>query len=152
QVVLAGNPNSGKTTLFNALTGARARTGNYPGVTIERRVGKIALPDGSPIDLVDLPGTYSLTARSPEEQVAVDAVLPLSGPPPDAVVVVCDASALERHLYLALQILETGLPVVIALNMMDEARAAAIEIDVSRLAAELGAQVVPVVARSGEGL
>ncbi|AKF07238.1 ferrous iron transport protein B [Sandaracinus amylolyticus] len=151
-VVLAGNPNAGKTTLFNALTGARARTGNYPGVTVERRVGKVALADGARVDLVDLPGTYSLTARSPEEQVAVDALLPLAGPPPDAVIVVCDASALERHLYLALQILETGLPVVIALNMMDEARGAGIDVDVAHLAQDLGADVVPVVARSGEGL
>ncbi|UJR80174.1 ferrous iron transport protein B [Sandaracinus amylolyticus] len=151
-VVLAGNPNAGKTTLFNALTGARARTGNYPGVTVERRVGKVALPQGARVDLVDLPGTYSLTARSPEEQVAVDALLPLAGPPPDAVIVVCDAGALARHLYLALQVLETGLPVVIALNMMDEARAAGIDVDVAQLARELDADVVPVVARSGEGL
>jgi ferrous iron transport protein B len=150
RVVLAGNPNAGKTTLFNALTGSSARTGNYPGVTVERRVGKVAL-EGGAIELIDLPGTYSLTARSPEEQVAVDAILPPAGRPPDAALVVCDASALERHLYLALQILETGLPVVIALNMMDEARASGIEIDPRGLASAIGAEVVPIVARSGEG-
>lgn len=150
-VVLAGNPNAGKTTLFNALTGARARTGNYPGVTVERRVGTVGLA-GGPVDLVDLPGTYSLTARSPEEQVAVDAILPLAGRGPDAILVVCDASALERHLYLAIQILETGLPVVVALNMMDEARAGSIAIDTARLAREIGADVVPIVARTGEGM
>src|SRR5690606_22344822 len=99
--------------------------GNYPGVTVERRVGTVRLAQGR-ADLVDLPGTYSLTARSPEEQVAADAILPVTGRPPDAVLVVCDASALERHLYLAVQVLETGLPVVIALNMMDEARGASI--------------------------
>ncbi|MDQ3036852.1 MAG: 50S ribosome-binding GTPase, partial [Myxococcota bacterium] len=155
-VVLAGNPNAGKTTLFNALTGARARTGNYPGVTVERRVGRVELEVASApsiaIDLVDLPGTYSLSARSPEEQVAVDALVPLAGPSADAVVVVCDSSALERHLYFAIQILETGVPVVLALNMMDDARAAGIDVDVAHLAQEIGADAVPIVARTGEGL
>lgn len=151
-VLVAGNPNAGKTTLFNALTGARARTGNYPGVTVERRVGRARLPDGTEIDLVDLPGTYSLTARSPEEQVAVDAIFPTAGHPPDAVLAVCDASALERHLYLVLQLRETGLPLVVALNMMDEARRAGIAIDVPRLGRELEVEVIPVVARTGEGM
>lgn len=151
-VLLAGNPNSGKTTLFNTLTGARARTGNYPGVTVERRAGKARLPSGKQIEIVDLPGTYSLSARSAEEQVAVDAVLPSRGPSPSAVLVVVDASTLARHLYLAVSILETGVPCVVALNMMDEARAGGVTIDHAALAKELGAPVVPIVARTGEGM
>ena len=123
-VALAGNPNAGKTTLFNALTGARARVGNYPGITVERKSGSMTLPGAARAELLDVPGTYSLSARSPEEQVAVDVVLPLDGVAPDVVVVAADATSLERHLYLALQILETGRPTVIALTMMDEARAA----------------------------
>ncbi len=149
-VLLAGNPNSGKTTLFNALTGARARTGNYPGVTVERRVGTLSV-GGRPVDLVDLPGTYSLSARSEEERVAAQAILPSSGPGPDAVVVVCDATALERHLYLAEQIRETGVPVVVALNMMDEAEAEGLQLEVAALASAFGAPMVPVVARRGRG-
>src|SRR5689334_1285036 len=98
-VLLAGNPNCGKTTLFNVLTGSRARTGNYPGVTVERRAAKLTLPSGAQVELVDLPGTYSLTARSAEEQVAVDAILPLAGEAPAAVVVVADATTLARQLY-----------------------------------------------------
>ncbi|HEY8430693.1 MAG TPA: FeoB small GTPase domain-containing protein, partial [Sandaracinaceae bacterium] len=151
RVALAGNPNAGKTTLFNALTGARARTGNYPGVTVERRSGPLML-GARQGELLDVPGTYSLSARSPEEQVAVDVVLPPSGPPPDVVIVVADATALERNLYLALQIVETGRPVVLALNMMDEARAAGMHIDAEALARALGAPVVPIAAAKGEGL
>ncbi len=151
-VLLAGNPNSGKTTLFNALTGARARTGNYPGVTVERRAGKALLPSGARIEVVDLPGTYSLSARSAEEQVAVDAVLPSQGAGPSAVLVVVDATTLARHLYLAVSILESGVPCVVALNMMDEARSGGVAIDHAALAKELGAPVVPIVARSGEGI
>lgn len=152
RIALAGNPNAGKTTLFNALTGARARTGNYPGITVERRSGPLSLGAGVRGELLDVPGTYSLSARSPEEQVAVDVVLPPSGEPPDAVIVVADATALERHLYLALQIIETGRPVVLALNMMDEARAAGIRIDEAALSAALGVPVVPIVAAKSEGL
>ncbi|MCC7538682.1 MAG: ferrous iron transport protein B, partial [Deltaproteobacteria bacterium] len=153
-IALAGNPNAGKTTLFNALTGARAKVGNYPGVTVERRVGRLALGDGKTAEVLDVPGTYSLSARSPEEEVAVETVLPWSssGQRPDLVVVVVDATALERNLYLALQILETGLPVVVALAMMDEARSAGLEIDVDRLSLGLGATIVPVVAPKGEGI
>ncbi|HJL16484.1 MAG TPA: ferrous iron transport protein B [Sandaracinaceae bacterium LLY-WYZ-13_1] len=152
RVALAGNPNAGKTTLFNALTGARARTGNYPGITVDRRTGPWRLGEGAEAELLDVPGTYSLSARSPEEQVAVEAVLPADGAPPDVVVVVADATALERHLYLALQIVETGRPTVLALNMMDEARAAGIAIDREALAEAMGAEVVPIVASRGEGL
>ncbi len=150
-VLVAGNPNCGKTTLFNALTGSRARTGNYPGVTVERRAASLVLPGGTKVELVDLPGTYSLTARSAEEQVAVDALLPPVGDPPTAVVVVVDATMLARQLYLALAVLETGLPVVVALNLMDEARELGLVIDVPSLARELGVEVVPIVARTREG-
>ncbi|MFO0694915.1 MAG: ferrous iron transport protein B [Polyangiales bacterium] len=151
-ILIAGNPNSGKTTLFNALTGSRARVGNYPGVTVDRRSGTLSLPGGREVELVDVPGTYSLTARSPEEEVAIDAILGRGGHEADAVVVVADATTLGRGLYLATQILETRLPVVLALNMMDEAREAGVEIDVSVLAASLGVPVVPIVASRGEGL
>ena len=115
-VLLVGNPNAGKTTLFNALTGARAKVGNYPGVTVERRVGTFTCGD-RPVELIDLPGTYSLTARSREEQIAIEAVLGLDGRVPDALVVVSDATALARSLYLAVQCAETGRPVVVALKV-----------------------------------
>lgn len=151
-VLLAGNPNAGKTTVFNALTGSRARVGNYPGVTVERRAGRLPLPGDGVAELVDLPGTYSLNARSPEEQVAVDALLGAEGRLPDALVVVVDANSLERNLYLALQLRETGLPMVVALNMMDEAEAEGLAIDAQRLGQLLGAEVVPMVAAQGIGL
>lgn len=147
-VALAGNPNSGKTTAFNAYTGARQHVGNYPGVTVERKEGTAHL-DGKPIRLMDLPGTYSLTAYS-EEEIVVRREL--TERPPLAVIDVVDASALERNLFLTVQLLELGLPVVLALNMMDEARAAGVHIDVARLSERLGVPVVETVARTGEGL
>ena len=122
-VALAGNPNTGKTTLFNRLTGARARVGNYAGVTVERRVGRLSLDGVGPVELIDIPGTYSLAARSAEEQIALGAMLGLRGQPrPDVVVVCVDATQLLRNLYLVLQLQELGVQVVIALTMMDEAR------------------------------
>ena len=151
-ILVAGNPNSGKSTLFNALTGAHVKVSNYPGVTVTRTTGRVNLPAIGPVDLVDLPGTYSLSARSRDEQVAVDAVLGRGGARPDLVLVVADANALARTLYFANEIIETGVRVVVALNMMDEARRAGLTIDFSRLAAGLGAAVVPISARSGEGL
>ena len=152
RVLVAGNANSGKTTLFNALTGARARVGNYPGVTVARSSREIALPGGARVELVDLPGTYSLSTHSPDEQVAVDEVLGRRGEAPDAVVVVVDAGTIERGLYLVLQIVETGVPVVVALNMVDEAAAAGVTVDAARLSGWLGAAVVPTVGSTGEGL
>ena len=151
-VLVAGNANSGKTTIFNALTGARAQVSNYPGVTVTRSSRRIALADGSPVEIVDLPGTYSLSANSPDEQVAVDEVLGRHGTPPDAVVVVVDAGAMERGLYLVLQIAETGVPVIVALNMIDEASIGGADFDADRLGGWLGATVVPTVASRGEGL
>jgi ferrous iron transport protein B len=144
-VLLAGNPNSGKTTVFNALTGSRAKVGNYPGVTVERRVGRLG-----DVELVDLPGTYSLSASSPEEQVAMQALLFTERP--SAVIVVADATALARGLYLASQIIDSGVPVLLALNMMDEARALGITIDTAELSRRLGAPVVPIAAARREGL
>lgn len=120
-VVIVGNPNVGKTTLFNALTGQRARVGNYPGITVERRAGRIALSDELSIEAIDVPGAYSLSARSGEEQIAINSVLGLADyPEPALVVLVVDAGQLVRNLYLALQLAELGAPFVIALNMMDE--------------------------------
>ncbi len=148
-VLLVGNPNAGKTTLFNRLAGTRARTGNFPGVTVERRTARRVLPGGVAVEWVDLPGTYSLSARSPEERIAADAVLDSA---PAAVVALVDATALQRSLYLVLQVLEAGVPTVVALNMMDEARSAGVEIDRERLAARLGAPVVELVASRGEGV
>ena len=151
-VLVTGNPNSGKSTLFNALTGAQSKVGNYPGVTVTRTTAVVELAGIGAVELVDLPGTYSLAARSRDEQVAVDAVLGRMGARPDAVLIVADATALGRALYLVGEILETSPRAVLALNMVDEARAQRLAIDHSLLSAELGIPVVPVVARSGEGL
>lgn len=151
-VLVTGNPNSGKSTLFNALTGAHTKVGNYPGVTVTRTTAIVELEGVGPVELVDLPGTYSLAARSRDEQVAVDAVLGRMGARPDAVLIVADATALGRALYLAGEILETSPRAVLALNMVDEARAQRLAIDHALLAAELGIPVVPIVARTGEGL
>jgi ferrous iron transport protein B len=151
-VALAGNPNSGKSTLFNQLTGLRQRVGNYPGVTVEKKWGEASLGDRSAV-IVDLPGTYSLVSRSKEEAIAFEV---LSGRTetlnPDVVVIVLDASNLERNLYLALQVMELGRPIVIALNMMDVAEGLGLSIDADRLSARLGVPVVPVVASKGVGV
>lgn len=144
---LAGNPNSGKTTLFNALTGARQHVGNYPGVTVEKKEG-IYLHDGRRLKIVDLPGTYSLTAYSLEEVVARDFLIKEK---PAAVIDIVDASNLERNLYLTLQFMEMGVPVIVALNMMDVAIQRGITIDTVKLRDLLGVPVVATVARRGEG-
>jgi len=146
-IALAGNPNSGKTTLFNALTGARQHVGNYPGVTVEKKEG-IYNCNGLDIRIVDLPGTYSLTAYSMEEVVARDFLV---NEKPGAVINIVDASNLERNLYLTVQFLELGIPVVIALNMMDVAGSRGIQIDEKKLSELLGVPVIPTVARTGKG-
>lgn len=148
RIALAGNPNCGKTTAFNAWTGARQHVGNYPGVTVERKEG-VAHTRGQAVQLVDLPGTYSLTAYSMEEVVVRRE---LTENPPLAVIDVADASALERNLYLTVQLLEMGQPLVLALNMMDEARKVGYQIDTARLSRALSSPVIETVARSGEGL
>jgi ferrous iron transport protein B len=151
-VALVGNPNTGKTTLFNALAGMKQQVGNYPGVTVESKKGKLHF-HGQTIEIIDLPGTYSLAARSPDEMLAVDVILGHQGSErPDAVIVIVDASVLERNLYLATQVLELGIPVVLALNMIDVAEGQGVKIDVQRLSANLGIPVVPMQANKGKGL
>ncbi len=125
-VALAGNPNTGKSSLFNALTGLRAKVGNYPGVTVDRRLGKLQTARGE-VEVLDVPGSYSLVARSADEQIAVNALTGVDGPRPDVVVCCVDATQLARSLYLVVQAQELGTRVVIALTMVDEAKAAAPE-------------------------
>lgn len=153
-VALAGNPNSGKTTIFNALTGLRQKVGNYPGITVERKIGRCRLPAGNDALIVDLPGTYSLISRSPDEVVAMEVLRGLRDDTqkPDAVIVVVDASNLQRNLYLVSQIIELGCPMVIALNMMDVAQRRGIEVLPEQLSKELGVPVVPVVGHKREGI
>ena len=147
-VALAGNPNVGKSTVFNALTGARQHTGNWSGKTVSGARGTMRC-DGQPVTLVDLPGTYSLRPRSEEERVARDF---LASGEADAVVLVADATCLERNLILILQALELLPRAVVCLNLMDEARKKRIRIDVAALEQELGVPVVPCAARRGRGL
>lgn len=152
-VALIGNPNTGKSTLFNALTGMRQRVGNYSGVTVERVEGRYRDGDAV-VTVIDLPGTYSLSASSPDEEIAL-AVLTGHATGidrPDVVVVVVDAANLERNLFLTSQVLELGIPAVVALNQVDAAEAAGVRIDAIELTLELGAPVVPTVAMRGEGL
>ncbi len=152
-VVLAGNPNTGKTTLFNRLTGSSAKVGNYPGVTVEHHFGELRLPELGSVRLMDVPGTYSLSARSEEEQLAIRAVAglhPLEHP--DLVLLVVDATQLTRNLYLALQVIEIGIPLVVALNMVDRLGEIGEEIDTHALSRELEVPVVPIVASKGRGL
>ncbi len=152
-VALVGNPNAGKTTLFNALSGLRQRVGNYSGVTVEMKKGHFTA-NGTEVALIDLPGTYSLAARSPDEMVAVDLLLGRrpEEPRPDVVLSIADATNLDRHLYLTTQLLELGEPVVLAVNMIDAAAAQGITIDYARLSQELGIPVVPIQANKGLGL
>jgi len=151
RIAVAGNPNSGKTSIFNHLTGLRHKVGNYPGVTVEKREGALV---GSDIVLLDLPGAYSLSSRSPDEEIARDVLLGrIAGTQrPDAVLLVIDAANLERNLYLASQILEFGMPVVIACNMMDVAEQNGAGVDCRALARNLGVPVVPTIAKTGAGM
>jgi ferrous iron transport protein B len=146
-VALAGNPNCGKTTMFNAITGARQRVGNYPGITVERKEGTYRV-NGLEVHLLDLPGTYSLTAYSLEELVARDVLVEER---PDVVVDIVDATALERSLYLAVQFMELGVPLVLALNMMDEVKKKGLRINSTRLSELLRVPVVETIARHGQG-
>ena len=148
-IALAGNPNSGKTTVFNAYTGAHQHVGNYPGITVEQKEGTTRLPDGELVRLIDLPGIYSLTAYTQEETVAR---MVLAQQRPQAIINVLNAAALERNLYLTVQFLEMGLPVALGLNMMDEANRDGVRIDAQALGDRLGLPVVKTIARSGEGL
>jgi ferrous iron transport protein B len=152
-VALIGNPNTGKSTLFSALAGVRQRVGNYPGVTVEKKVGSMPLGNGR-CELIDLPGTYSLAPRSPDEMVAVDVLLHRRADVQqvDAVLSIVDASNLERNLYLVSQVLELGLPIVIALNMVDVAKTRGLKIDLEKLRRQLGVPVIEVQANKRIGL
>ena len=147
-VALAGNPNSGKSTIFNNLTGAHQHVGNYPGVTVERKDG-FCRYDGLEMKIVDLPGTYSLTAYSAEELIARNFIIDEK---PDVVVDIVDASNLERNLYLAVQFMELGVPLVLAFNMSDQARARGHEFDLEKLSGFFGASIVPTVGNKGSGM
>src|SRR3954453_16757226 len=154
-VALAGNPNSGKTTIFNALTGLRQKVANYPGATVEKRTGRCRLPDGRKAEARDLPGTQSLLrlpgtdspiSRSPDEQLRMEVLRGLrkDTPAPDVVIVVVDASNLQRNLYLVSQLVELGRPLVVALNMIDIAERRGLAVSAEQLEAELGVPVIPV--------
>ena len=152
-IALAGNPNAGKTTLFNVLTGLNQKVANYPGVTVERKTGNWSVKD-SPALLTDLPGLYSLDATSLDEKIACDVLTgeQLGTVRPDAVVAVVDATNLERNLYLVTQIVETGIPVVVALTMIDVFEKQKHVIDLARLSEFIGVPVVAVNAKNGRGL
>lgn len=148
-IALAGNPNAGKSTIFNALTGSNQHTGNWPGKTVEKKEGRFTY-QGQDVTVVDLPGTYSLSAYSLEEQITRDFIVMEK---PRVVVNVVDSSNLERNLYLTAQIIETGTPLIIALNMLDIAAARKISIDEAKLSDALqGVPVISLVASSGKGL
>jgi ferrous iron transport protein B len=153
-IVVAGNPNAGKTSLFNSLTGLRQKVANYPGVTVESKLGQWTLsPDLPPARLIDLPGLYSLDTTSLDEEIARDILLGRTAiETPDAIVVVVDATNLVRNLYLATQLIETNQPIVVALTMFDLAERSKLKIDVDKLSAELGVPVVPAVAKQRRGL
>ena len=153
-VAVAGSPNAGKSALFNALTGARQKVGNYPGVTVERHSGRLTLEDGRPLELVDLPGAYSLDPASPDEAVTRDVLLgrQTGERKPDALLIVVDASNLDNHLRFALQLIELGLPTVIALNMVDLAKRDGLELDSRKLEEALGVPVIETVAVRRRGI
>lgn len=153
-VAVAGNPNCGKSTVFNALTGLRQKVSNYPGVTVEKHEGLMRLPKAGEVHVIDLPGAYSMNARSMDEQVSHDALMGLldDTPRPRVIVAVVDASNLERNLFFATQILSLGLPTVIALNMMDLCRTAGHDLDEEDLSKRLGVPVVPMIASRGNGV
>ncbi len=154
RIALAGNPNCGKTTLFNALTGLRQKVGNYPGVTVEKKTGKFFGHHGEEMELLDLPGTYSLQNRSPDEKISCDILLGQRAdtPRPDVIVAVLDSTNLERNLYLVAQIAEMHVPLVVALNMVDLAESKGIHLDLAAMKDALGVEVVPMVATKRVGL
>jgi len=152
-IIVAGNPNAGKTSLFNSLTGLRQKVANYPGVTVESKSGQWAISSRLPLArLIDLPGLYSLNATSLDEKIASDMLLNLDRMNADAIIVVVDATNLVRNLYLAMQLIETKQPIVVALTMFDLAERSNLKIDVEKLSASLGVPVIPVVAKQRRGL
>ncbi len=153
RVALVGNPNTGKSTLFNVLTGLNQKIGNFPGVTVDKKVGYCTLPDGRQAEIIDLPGTYSIYPKSQDESIVFSVLADTDNPlRPDLVVVILDASNLKRNLLLYSQVADLKIPVIVALNMMDMAKKADITIDVDMLAMKLGVQVVPISARKNEGI
>ena len=154
KIALVGNPNAGKSALFNALTGARQKIANYPGVTVERKSGRMVLPTGEPVEMTDLPGAYGLDATSPDEEVTSKVIAgKFAGEAePDVLVIVLDASNLEQHLVFAQELLALGKPSVVALNMVDLAERDGLVLDAAVLQEELGVRVVPTVAVRRRGL
>lgn len=153
RVALVGNPNTGKSTLFNALTGLNQKIGNFPGVTVDKKIGYSQLPDGRRAEIIDLPGTYSLYPKSKDESIVFSVLAEKATElTPDLVVVILDATNLKRNLLLYTQVADLKIPVIIALNMMDQAKKAKIEIDVELLSQRLGVPIVPVSARKLEGI
>jgi len=152
-VALVGNPNCGKTALFNLLTGARQKVANYAGVTVEKKVGVTRLKNGRTVSIIDLPGAYSLTPATPDEQITLEVIEGRrhGEPAPDAIVAVVDATNLRMNLRLVLELKQLGRPLIVALNMADVARAEGLAIDVARLSAELGCPVVETVAVKADG-
>lgn len=152
-VALVGNPNTGKTTLFNALCGLHQRVGNYPGVTVEKKVGTCTIGNTT-IQFIDLPGTYSLAARSPDELVTVDLLLghQAGEPKPDLILNIVDASNLERHLFLTTQLIDLGIPIIVAANMMDHAQSQGIAVDFDKIRTNLGLTILPIEAHRKKGL
>src|SRR5688572_15692143 len=153
KIALVGNPNSGKSSLFNYLTGLNQKVGNFPGVTVEKKSGLCLLPEHTVAEIIDLPGTYSIYPRSLDEQIVAEVLLDHHSPTsPDKVVVIVDATNLKRGFLLLTQIIDIGLPTILALNMMDLAAKAGISYDLNALSKKLGIPVVPINARNGVGL
>src|SRR5687767_10814839 len=153
KIALVGNPNSGKSSLFNYLTGLNQKIGNFPGVTVEKKSGFCALDEGTSAEIIDLPGTYSIYPRSLDEQIVAEILLDHHSPStPDKVVVIVDATNVKRGFLLLTQIIDIGLPTILALNMMDLAVKAGISYDLNALSKKLGIPVVPINARNGVGL
>ena len=152
RIALVGNPNAGKTTLFNELTGLRHKVGNYPGVTVDIKSGALRGADNTNIEIIDLPGVYSLTPQSPDEDVAVTYLFGITEAQPDFIVNVVDASNLERNLFLSTQLVELGIPMLVVLTMTDAAARRGLRVDEQRLATELGVPVVSTDAPKGTGL
>ena len=153
RVALVGNPNTGKSTLFNTLTGLNQKIGNFPGVTVDKKTGFSQLPDGRTAEIIDLPGTYSLYPKSQDESIVFSILADKANPlTPDLIIVILDASNLKRNLLLYTQVADLKIPVIIALNMMDLAKKSGISIDIDQLAKKLGVPVVPISARKGEGI
>jgi ferrous iron transport protein B len=152
-VALVGNPNSGKTSLFNQLTGLNQKIGNYPGVTVDKKSGTMVLPNGKKAEVIDLPGAYSIYPRSDDERVVFDVLNSMNNDEkPNVVIVIADAVNLKRNLLLFTQLYDLGIPVILALNMMDVAKRSGMEIDIDKIQAKLKVPVIPINARTGKGI